>query len=55
MNQAFKQATIYSVLGKEVLTTQHATIDVSSLSKGLFLIKIENEAGNVLTKRFIKE
>ena len=55
MNQVFKQATIYSVLGKEVLKTQNKTIDVSSLSKGLFLIKIENEVGNVLTKRFIKE
>ncbi|EPR74189.1 Internalin-like protein [Winogradskyella psychrotolerans RS-3] len=55
MNQEFKQATIYSVLGKEVLKTQHKNIDVSGLTKGLFLIKIEDENGNVLTKRFIKQ
>ncbi|WP_225035033.1 T9SS type A sorting domain-containing protein [Winogradskyella sp. SM1960] len=55
MNQAYKQATIFTVLGKEVLKTQDKTINVSGLSKGLFLIKIENESGNVLIRRFIKE
>ena len=55
MDQAFKQAFIYSVLGNEVLKTQHTTIDVSGLSQGLFLIKIEDENGNISTKRFIKQ
>ncbi|MFT5242278.1 MAG: hypothetical protein ACI8QQ_000192 [Psychroserpens sp.] len=55
MSHGFKQAIIYSVLGKEVLRVHNKNIDVSSLSNGLFLIKIEDESGNVLTKRFIKE
>ncbi|WP_052172516.1 T9SS type A sorting domain-containing protein [Psychroserpens jangbogonensis] len=53
--QGFNQAIIYSMLGKEILRTQNKNIDVSSLSNGLFLIKIENESGNVLSKRFIKQ
>lgn len=54
MNNRFSQATVYSVLGKEVLKTQNKNIDVSSLSKGVYLIKINDENGNVTTKRFIK-
>jgi len=55
MTQDFKQATIYSVLGKEVLSTQNKNINISGLSNGVFLIKIEDANGNVSTKRFIKQ
>ncbi|WP_458628944.1 T9SS type A sorting domain-containing protein [Winogradskyella sp. PC D3.3] len=55
MTQDFKQATIYSVLGKEVLSTQNKNMNISGLSNGVFLIKIEDENGNVSTKRFIKQ
>ncbi|MBU2922930.1 T9SS type A sorting domain-containing protein [Winogradskyella psychrotolerans] len=55
MIQSLKQVSIYSVLGTEVLRTQKETIDVSGLSNGIFLIKIEDENGNVSTKRFVKK
>jgi len=55
MTQNLKQVSIYSVLGSEVLRTQNETIDVSGLSNGIFLIKIEDENGNVSTKRFVKK
>lgn len=55
MTQNLKHVFIYSVLGAEVLNTQDKTIDVSSLSNGVFLIKIEDENGNVSTKRFVKK
>ncbi len=55
MTQNIKQATVYSMLGKEVLKTQNKQIDVSRLLNGVFLIKIEDENGNVSTKRFIKQ
>jgi hypothetical protein len=55
MTQNIKQATVYSMLGKEVLKTQNKQIDVSRLSNGVFLIKIEDENGNVSTKRFVKQ
>ncbi|WP_225035032.1 T9SS type A sorting domain-containing protein [Winogradskyella sp. SM1960] len=55
MTQNLKQVSIYSVLGSEVLRTQNETIDVSGLSNEIFLIKIEDENGNVSTKRFVKK
>lgn len=55
MTKNIKQATVYSMLGKEVLKTQNKQIDVSRLLNGIFLIKIEDENGNVSTKRFIKQ
>ncbi|SDH05255.1 T9SS type A sorting domain-containing protein [Winogradskyella thalassocola] len=55
MTQNIKQVSVYSMLGKEVLKTRNKQIDVSRLSNGVFLIKIEDENGNVSTKRFIKQ
>jgi hypothetical protein len=54
MTQSIKQVTIYSMLGKAIVSTQSNTVDVSGLSNGLFLIKIEDENGSVLTERFLK-
>jgi len=55
MTQSIKQVTIYSMLGKEVLKTQNNTVDVSGLSNGFFLIKVEDENGSISTKPFIKK
>ena len=55
MTQSLKQASVYSMLGKEVLKSENKKLDVSSLENGVFLIKIEDENGNVSTKRFIKQ
>ena len=55
MTQNLKQVSIYSVLGVEVLRSQNEIIDVSGLSTGIFLIKIEDDNGNVSTKRFVKK
>jgi hypothetical protein len=42
------------MLGKAIVSSQSNTVDVSGLSNGLFLIKIEDENGSVLTERFLK-
>ncbi|RED47139.1 putative secreted protein (Por secretion system target) [Winogradskyella eximia] len=55
MTQSLKQASVYSMLGKEVLKSENKKLDVSSLENGVFLIKIEDENGNVSIKRFIKQ
>ncbi len=55
MTQNIKQASVYSILGKEVIRAENKQIDVSRLPNGVFLIKIEDVNGNVSTKRFIKE
>jgi hypothetical protein len=50
-----KRATIYSVLGTKILETSSKNITTSNLNKGIYLIKIEDENGNISTKRFIKQ
>ncbi|WP_458628942.1 T9SS type A sorting domain-containing protein [Winogradskyella sp. PC D3.3] len=55
MKANLKYATVYSVLGAKVLETKSNMINTSNLKTGLYLIKIEDENGNVSTKRFIKQ
>jgi len=54
MSGSLKQATIYSVLGTQVLKTTLKTINTAPLTSGMYLIKIENENGLIATKRFVK-
>ena len=46
---------IYNVTGQEVLRASEATINTSSLSKGVYIIRVSQEGGMISTKRFIKE
>jgi len=55
MNGNLKEVIIYSVLGKEVLSTPSKNIDVSRLLNGVYIIRIKDENGNVATKRFVKQ
>ena len=55
MESNLKHATIYSVLGTKVLETTSKNITTSNLSKGIYLLKIEDENGFVSSKRFIKQ
>ncbi|PIB32777.1 hypothetical protein BFP78_00485 [Gaetbulibacter sp. 5U11] len=52
---AISNITVYSLLGKQVIKTNSKTVDVSSLSNGVYLIKILDVNGNQHVKRFIKE
>ena len=54
MEDNLKQATVYSVLGAEVIKTTTKSISTSNLKNGIYLLKVEDENGNVSTKRFIK-
>ena len=50
-----KDVVIYSALGRAVLNISNQnTIDVSSLSKGVYFIKV-SDGINVSTKKFIKD
>jgi hypothetical protein len=55
MDSNLKRATIYSVLGTKVLETSSKNITTSNLNKGIYLLKIETDNGNISTKRFIKQ
>jgi len=53
-NNPFEQVEIYTLQGQKVLETNQESIDVSSLSNGMYLIQVQTETGAVLTKQFIK-
>ena len=47
-------SVIYTVLGKKIATTTSNSIDVSKLNSGMYIIKIEDEFGNISSKKWIK-
>ncbi|EDP95545.1 choice-of-anchor Q domain-containing protein [Kordia algicida OT-1] len=50
-----KNVAIFNILGKKVLQATTATIDVSQLSGGMYVMKITTENETQITKRFIKQ
>ena len=53
--QEFKKAQIFNMLGKKVLTTTNTSIDMSSFSSGIYLLKIENRKNNIAVRKIIKK
>jgi len=51
----FKQATIYNLSGKRIMRSTDNRIDVSALSEGVYIIKLENRSGDRFSSRLIKE
>ncbi|MFC4632501.1 T9SS type A sorting domain-containing protein [Dokdonia ponticola] len=51
-----QQITVYNVLGQAILTEriQNNQLDVSSLSKGIYLVKLTSDAG-IFTQRLVKD
>ncbi|PWH84454.1 hypothetical protein DIS18_07990 [Algibacter marinivivus] len=54
-----KQVSVYSLLGKEVISTEvndksELNIDVSALSTGMYLVKMQGEKGSY-TKKIVKQ
>lgn len=59
LNSNVKQISVYSLLGQEVLSRKveaqtSLSMDVSSLSRGMYLVKIAGELGSI-SKKIIKE
>lgn len=54
MSQDLFKAEIFNIQGQKVLENRNKSIDVSKLAIGMYLLKIEDTAGNRNTKRFIK-
>ena len=54
MNQ-FKKAGIYNLSGQILINSINKQIDVSALSGGVYLIKLENIKGQSYLVRFIKQ
>ena len=52
---SFKEARIYNLSGKRILRSTDNRIDVSALSEGVYIIKLENRSGDRFSTRLIKE
>ncbi len=50
-----EKVEIYNLLGQRVLSENTSTIDVSSLSKGIYVSKVYLENDSISTKKFIKQ
>ncbi|RMA57117.1 T9SS type A sorting domain-containing protein [Ulvibacter antarcticus] len=49
-----KKATIYSLLGAELMVTSEDSVDVSNLSEGIYIIKINTNQGTITKKVLIE-
>ena len=52
---AFKEAMIYNLSGKRIKRSTDNRIDISALSEGVYIIKLENSSGDRFSTRLIKE
>ncbi|WP_400077526.1 T9SS type A sorting domain-containing protein [Winogradskyella sp. R77965] len=61
LNQSIKQISVYDLLGKQVITsnladdTTSTKLDVSTLTSGLYIVKLEGENGASLTRKIVKQ
>ena len=49
-----KSGEIYNLLGKKITTINSENIDVSKYNSGIYILKIEDEYGNIYSKKWIK-
>jgi hypothetical protein len=56
--EAFSDLAVYNMNGQRIygkrLSGQECIIDTSTFSRGLYLLRLSNEAGNRITRRFVK-
>jgi hypothetical protein len=52
-SDTLQKATIYNSLGQEVLQSTHTNIDVSSLSKGVYVVEVQTSTGKGSEKLII--
>ncbi|GAA3651661.1 T9SS type A sorting domain-containing protein [Flavivirga jejuensis] len=50
-----KSASVYSIIGKQVLSTTSTSIDTNNLPSGLYILKIENTEGQIAIKKIVKQ
>lgn len=53
-NFSLKNVEVYNILGKKVLTSSSKKINVEHLVHGVYVLKVQDDKGNIATKRFVK-
>jgi len=54
-NIAFESAAVYSLTGQKVLESNSATLNVSGLSKGIYVIKVKTTSGKDFVQKLVKK
>ncbi|GAA3651680.1 T9SS type A sorting domain-containing protein [Flavivirga jejuensis] len=49
-----KHTKLYSIVGKELVSTTSSQLDASSLPSGMYILEIESTDGEIQTKKIIK-
>jgi hypothetical protein len=49
-----KSVEIYSLQGQKVLSSNQKQVYVSTLSKGIYMMRVEDEDGAVATQKLVK-
>ncbi len=55
MDIDLKEIVIYNILGKQVLKSKHTNLNITNLTAGIYILKLETTSGTTAVKRFIKE
>lgn len=53
-NHKLQSATIYDLIGNEIITSNKSDIDVSHLQNGVYVIRIKDNNGNTYSQKVIK-
>jgi len=55
INTEVKAIVIYNVLGKEVMITSQSVFNIETLDNGIYLLEVETNEGQKITKRLVKK
>ena len=55
MENEVKSVEIYSIQGQKVMSATSKNVNVSNLSKGMYLVRIEDENNAVATQKVVIE
>ncbi|MDI9312260.1 MAG: choice-of-anchor J domain-containing protein [Limnohabitans sp.] len=55
LDSELKSVEIYSLQGQKVLSSNKKVISISDLSVGIYLIRVEDENGNIATQKLMKQ
>lgn len=55
INEAIKTVEIYSLQGQKVLVSKDKQLNVSNLSNGIYMVKVEDVNGNIATQKLVKK
>lgn len=51
---SIKNVELFNILGKKVMTSTTNQLDLENLVNGIYLLKVNDEKGNIATKRIVK-